>query len=221
MRQLPPRDWAVYHFIIEGDSLPSTHGSSIANRMPARMMSYAPLLGAATHSMVAIGGQTIQDMIDNAADVDGAYVAGKKNVLVTFAGTNGMIDGAAAQVTRMRQYIAARKAAHPDLLVMLGFVPPRYELGSMSVEDRNNEIVKYNRAWALDWRNWGVDVLVDTRPAGGPFDLPDWSLASFTRPATLPMWSTADAPGVYTHFSDVAHAYEGRCFANSVHRLPV
>jgi hypothetical protein len=165
-------------------------------------------LGAGALAMVAIGGQTVQDMIDNPAATDAAFDATKQfNVLCCFAGTNGMIDGAEVQAQRMKTYLAARKAAHPELLIVLGGLIPRYEASAISIDERNNRMVEYNRLAAANWRTWGADVYVDLRPKGGRFDLPDWSWASFERPETQPIWSSADASNVDTHLSDFGHAY--------------
>ena len=212
-------DWAQAHLIFDGDSLMASHASSVGNRVPGRVVAYPPVNSAATSSMLAIGGQTTQDMIDAASDVDAAFDNARTNVLITFAGTNGMIDGAAAQADRMRTYIAARKAAHPDLLVVLGGLIPRYESSAISISDRNNYMVAYNALCQANWRTWGAAAYFNPRPAGGPFDLPDWSLESFTRSETLPLWSTADAQGVYTHLSDVGAAYVARQISDALRRL--
>ncbi len=212
-------DWAQAHLIFDGDSLMASHASSAGNRVPGRVVAYPPVNGAATSSMLAISGQTVQDMIDTASDVDAAFNPARTNVLITFAGTNGMIDGGAVQADRMRTYLAARKAAHPELLVVLGGLIPRYEPGTLTVADRNERMVAYNALCRSNWRTWGADAFFDTRPAGGPFDLPDWSLGSFTRAETLPLWSTADTAGVYTHLSDVGAAYVARQISDALRRL--
>lgn len=213
--------WSNTKLIFDGDSLMASHASSVANRVPGRMVAYPPSNGAAASAMLAIGGQTIQDMIDNAADVDAAFDSSKLNILVTFAGTNGMVDGPAIQSQRMRTYIAARKAANPGLLVVLGGLIPRYEASSISIALRNDYMVEYNKILEANWRTWGVSAYADLRPKGGPFDLPDWTLASFTRAQTLPLWSTDDAAGVYTHLSDVGAAYVARILCAALRRIPV
>ena len=210
-------NWSLSKIIWDGDSLPSTHGTSAATRIPALVQNQ---LGAGALSMVAIGGQTLQQMIDNPGDVDGAFDATKQfNVLFTFAGTNGMIDGPELQAQRMRTYLTARKAAHPDLLIVLGGLVPRYEASAISIDTRNNWMVEYNQIAAANWRTWGADVYVDLRPKGGRFDLPDWSLASFDRSETQPIWSPADGALVRTHFSDFGHAYVAPFFTAAARRL--
>lgn len=210
-------NWAQSKIIWDGDSLPSTHGTSAATRIPALVQGQ---LGAGALSMVAIGGQTIQDMIDSPADVDGAFDATKQfNVLFTFAGTNGMVDGPTVQAQRMRTYLAARKAAHPELLIVLGGLIPRYEASAISINQRNDWMVEYNRLAASSWRTWGADAYVDLRPKGGRFDLPDWSWASFERPETQPIWSSADAEDVDTHLADFGHAYIAPFFTAGARRL--
>ncbi len=212
-------DWSQAHIIFDGDSLMASHASSVGNRIPGRVVAYPPVSGASTSSMLAIGGQTTQDMIDSAADVDAAFNPARTNVLITFAGTNGMLDGASMQADRMRTYIAARQAANPGLIVVLGGLIPRYETSAISVDERNNRMVAYNAMCRANWRTWGASAFFDTRPPGGPFDLPDWTLGSFTRAETLPLWSTADTAGVYTHLSDVGAAYVARQISDALRRL--
>ncbi|PZP90667.1 MAG: hypothetical protein DI587_38020 [Variovorax paradoxus] len=209
--------WSLCKNIWDGDSLPSTHGTSAATRIPALVQAQ---LGAGALSMVAIGGQTIQDMIDNPTDVDNAFDPSKQfNVLFTFAGTNGMIDGPTVQAQRMRRYLRERKEAHPELLIVLGGLIPRYEASAISIDQRNEWMVGYNRIAAASWRTWGADAYVDLRPKGGRFDLPDWSWASFERPETQPIWSSADAANVDAHLSDFGHAHIAPFFTAGARRL--
>jgi hypothetical protein len=182
------------------------------------MLAFAPVNGAASSAMLAIGGQTLQDMIDNASDVDGAFDSSRTNILCTFAGTNGMMPtGGAVQAERMRTYIAARKAANPGLIVVVGNVLPRYE--GTGIPERFAETLVYNQILEANWRTWGASAFVDLRPKGSAFDLPDASLASFTRAATLPMWSTADPANTYTHLADPGAAHVARLFNQALTRI--
>lgn len=76
---------------------------------------------------VAIPGQTWADMIKNAADIDGLYVPGKKNILVIGETTNSIYnEGASVEkaVADAKAYIAARRAAHKwGKIILCGTIP--------------------------------------------------------------------------------------------------
>lgn len=86
----------------------------------------------ATATNVAIPGQTWADMRMNAQDVDGAYVDGKTNVLVCgdttnsiFGGWSGVTYGVDGTLAEARRYLAARRAAHPDWIILVCGTIPR------------------------------------------------------------------------------------------------
>lgn len=75
----------------------------------------------------AIPGQTWADMTKNAADVQGLWRSGKKNILVTGETTNSIfVEGAtvAKTVADAKAYIAARRASQKwDYVVLCGTIP--------------------------------------------------------------------------------------------------
>lgn len=75
----------------------------------------------------AIPGQTWADMTKNAADVQGLWRSGKKNILVTGETTNYIfVEGAtvAKTVADAKAYIAARRASQKwDYVVLCGTIP--------------------------------------------------------------------------------------------------
>lgn len=75
----------------------------------------------------AITGQTWAGMTKNAADVQGLWRAGKKNILVTGETTNSIfVEGAtvAKTVADAKAYIAARRASQKwDYVVLCGTIP--------------------------------------------------------------------------------------------------
>ena len=216
-------NWSQSKLIFDGNSLFASHPTTASQRVPQRVLAAAPVNGAAAFAMLAIGGQTTQQMIDSAADVDAAIDPTKLNILLAWEGTNGMIDGAELQAQRMKAYLAARKAAAvakgAEMLMIVAGTIPRHEVTSISIAERNDRMVAYNKILAANWRTWGCSAYVDTRPPGGPFDLPDWSTASFTRAETLPMWSPDDAAGTYTHLSVLGALYIQALFSAALRRL--
>lgn len=85
------------------------------------------LAPAANVGNCAIPGQTWADMAKNAADVQGLWRSGKKNILVTGETTNSIfVEGAtvAKTVADAKAYIAARRASQKwDYVVLCGTIP--------------------------------------------------------------------------------------------------
>lgn len=75
----------------------------------------------------AIPGQTWADMAKNAADVQGLWRSGKKNILVTGETTNSIFNedaSVAKTVADAKAYIAARRASQKwDYVVLCGTIP--------------------------------------------------------------------------------------------------
>lgn len=127
----------------------------------------------ATSSNTAIPGQSWDDMRLRADDVDAAYVPGKTNVLITGETTNQVYNlGSTTEQTiqKAQQYITARKAAHPDWIILLVGTIPRADLATPELNRAANqrllEVDNYQRAHLQDM---GVHGWVDVRSAA-----PEW-----------------------------------------------
>lgn len=211
---------AATNLVFDGNSIVAgAHATTTPNRLPGRVCAYPPISGGITSpTNLGINGQTTQMMNGlnggSAADVDGAWVGGKTNVLVAWEGTNS--NGGPTAAAAMQSYVANRLAANAWIVVLIGTIP-RYE--GTDPDGYNNRLVEYNRICSASWKSWGCAAYVDPRPKGGPFDLPDWTLASFERAQTVALYSTSDTAGVRTHLSDAGFAYVGRLVAAALRRL--
>jgi hypothetical protein len=144
------------NLIIEGDSLSdsawllSTWGQT---SWPVQFSAANP---SWTLTNLATVGHTVYiDMIGDGATVDAAFVPSARNVLVFWGGTNDMGDDDRTPLqawTAVRDYCLARRAAHPELqIVVLNCI-----YGNTNLVATTDE---YNALLAAD--HWFCDVLVD------------------------------------------------------------
>lgn len=133
----------------------------------------APFVGH-SYRNVAIGGQTIDNMIAAASDVDGAFDPTKINVLFVQEGTNQANTSTtpAANCQKVLDYCAARRAARPWGCIVVATAPPVY-LGDNKTQaendDYNARLDEFNRLLRKRWHE-AAGAFVETRCAGGPFD---------------------------------------------------
>ena len=209
----------------DGNSLLTVQGTTGGQTVPVQAAGIAPLIGAA-YGSVAIGGQTtrVMDGLDggSSADVDALFDATKTtNILVVWEFTNSIyyssgVDGAALA---MKNYIANRLAAHPTWKIILLGTLPRYQTGNDNIAGLNASLLAINTRAASLYAEWGAAAFIDVRPPGGPFDLPDFSLATFERTQTLPLWATDDTAGTHVHLDNAGYAYIAGLIANAISTL--
>lgn len=165
LNQAPKRkDFNESYFIaVDGNSL---YARWIAPAINEVATFGALLKGSGANSgNVAIPGQTWADMIKNAADIDGLYVPGKKNILVIGETTNSIYnEGASVEktVSDAKAYIAARRAAHKwEKIVLCGTIPRADR--SISTENRslNQRLLEVDARLRADTSLY--DVWVDYR----------------------------------------------------------
>lgn len=121
----------------------------------------------ATSSNTAIPGQTWDDMRLRADDVDSAYRPGKTNVLITGETTNQIYNAGSTPeqaIQKAQQYISARKALHPDWVILLVGTIPRADLATPEKNKAANAALltvdEYQKAHLEDM---GVHGFVDVR----------------------------------------------------------
>lgn len=121
----------------------------------------------ATSSNSAIPGQTWDDMRLRADDVDAAYVPGKTNVLITGETTNQIYNAGSTPeqaIQKAQQYISARKALHPDWIILLVGTIPRADLSTPELnEDANQRLLDVDRYQKTHLEDLGVHGFVDVR----------------------------------------------------------
>lgn len=205
----------------DGNSLTDGHGDGTP--YPTQLAALAPLNGAVAISNVGISGQITTAMASSAADVNGAYVAGKTNVLIAWEGLNSLQLVTPRQAADdMNAYIAARLALHPDYLVMLLTCPPR-QYGNSEAEDiaKNALIEQYNTYLRAEYRSWGVKVLMDVRQTGSFLNLPDYTRATFAASGAAGWWAAAEiGTNNLTHYSTQGYAAIAQMVATALRRMP-
>lgn len=171
----------------DGNSIMYGDGVGASQNLTAQLAALAPINGAIAITNLGINGQRTTQMTSNAADVNAAYVAGKTNVLLVLEGFNDMIGGgvsAAQAFENMRLYCQARLAtntSNPWRIVLMTctayYGGDSQSQGSM--DNWNGKIDAYNALIRAGKATLGYTALVDTRSAGSPFNLPDYTPASF------------------------------------------
>lgn len=213
---------------IDGNSLVAgSLASGPSFYLSAQVAALAPISGQFSITNRGIGSQTIRQMngLDggSATDVDGSYVAGKTNILIVWEGTNSIQSAGRTGLqaaSDMADYCSARLAANPWRIIILTALP-RYESGAAlgrTINQVNAEIDTFNAAVRSQWRSMGAVGYCDVRPSGGPFDLPDYTLASFERAQTIGLWG-ADAGGNHVHLNDAGFAYVAQQLALALKRV--
>jgi hypothetical protein len=172
---------------------------------------------------LGVSGQTWRKMngldTGSAADVDGAWVDGKVNVLLAWEGTNSITLGLrtpAQTIQDASDYIAARRALHPGWKIVIGTVAPRQLSSSQTDTDAlNANIDAYNVLLRAQYRSMGADALFDVRQAGSEFNFSDYLNATFeaaAADASTTLWASGET-GAHTHFSSNGNAYIVNTFA--------
>lgn len=190
---------------------------------------------------LGVSGQTTRQMngLDGqpSSDVDGAFVAGKTNVLVAWEGTNSIcnVNRTAAQAAQdMADYIAARQAyvaanrpGERPWIVLIGTCLPRQTaLGQAQTTAQNADpllgLDAYNALLRANYRSMGAKGLFDVRQAGSPFNIADYNYATFEALATSSgLWSTTDAANDHIHLRGAGYdVLIDQFIAPALKRLP-
>lgn len=192
--------------VCDGDSL--TNGFGSGTPYPTQLAALAPLNGQVPVTNVGISGQTIQDMMDNHADVDGAFVDAKDNTLILWGGTNNIFFGQSAATTLAAQTanIAARRAAKNwKKIVLINLIPRCISSTDEAANINHNAIFDaYNATLRDSYKAMGADALVNTRQAGSPFALTGYTLANFAASAAQGWWNPAEG-NFPTHLSTAGY----------------
>jgi len=219
--------YASHNYVMDGNSLVAGAGSTAGLTLTTQAAKLSPLNGTTPIINLGVGGQTARMMNGfdggSSADIDAAFVAGRKNILLLWEGTNSIvINRTAAQALQdMSDYIAARRLANAwDKVVVIGTIP-RYQTGAYwaDIDVLNAHLVTFNESLSASPTTYGADAYVDVRASGSPFALPDYSLATFERTETLPMWATTDTVGWRIHLSNAGYAYIAQCLSSKLKQI--
>lgn len=132
---------------------------------------FATLMTAssATHGNVAIPGQAWLDMALNAADIDALWSPSRTNVLVIGETTNSVFGGSTGSPIRTtrdqviqdaQRYIAARRAAHPWIILLCGTIPRG---GTVDYAAQNALAKDCDDYMAGNFRDMGAHAYCDLR----------------------------------------------------------
>jgi hypothetical protein len=155
-----------------------------------------PINNRITISNLGLSGQTVQNMISTATDVDASFVAGKTNYLLIWEITNSIFNAGRTGLQAcadMVTYISARLVAHPTWKpIILTCIPRGSNLGgTYTAATGETELQAANTYIRANYLAMGCVAYVETRRTSGPFDFTDSSnLANF--PVSL--WTDATHP---------------------------
>jgi lysophospholipase L1-like esterase len=151
--------------MFDGDSL--TAGSCAKTPYPTRLMAAWPR--SIPWKNIAIGGETLQEMLKNAPQtVDPFYSAGEwRNVVVLWAGTNDIAlwNHSNAQIFReLEQYALGRRAQGFTVVVLT--LLPRSDVAVQAVPDFEARRLELNQMIRSRWEEFAdlmIDVGADSR----------------------------------------------------------
>lgn len=187
---------------VDGNSIYAPWGSKGMDQV---IFEETPTIGTsgATRTNTAIAGQSWQDMIDNPADTDNAWVEGKTNVLLLSETHNTIASKnktATENIQLARQYIAARRAKHPWIILLVGTIPAGGNPdtltpgGVITWGTANSRFTETDAYMAANYQDMGVHGYVDLRSI--PMYNHDGStIAAFT--AYAANWTETAAPYVH------------------------
>ncbi len=162
------------NIVFDGNSLVAgASASGPSAYMPAQLTQLPPLNGLITVKNIGVSGQTIANMRSRGtAFADANYVAGKKNILLAWEGTNSICNNAGmsgvAAGAAMAAYCADRLAAHPDWRIILLTTIPRFAITAYSIAAGNAQLSAYDDYIKANYKAMGAQRVLDVR-AGGVF----------------------------------------------------
>lgn len=203
-------DPAKVAITFDGNSLVDKTYSTLGVQVAA----LAPINGAITISNFGISGQGTLSMSSAATDVDNSYVAGKLNILLVWEMTNDIFLGRTGlqACANLEAYIAARKAIHPWLVIVMTCIPRGANLQSTWTATTGEvQLQAANTYLRQNYKAMGAAAIVEMRREGGPFDFTD-----STNAANFPSSLWTDR----THPNSAGNAYLATYIADVLKRLP-
>ena len=206
----------------DGNSLVYGVGATGGQTLPVQVAALAPMAGSgATVTNCGISGQRWSAMTGGATDVDGAWQAGKTNVLICWETTNSACNSpglsAAQIIADITAYIAARRAVHPWVIVGLTTIPRETSglMTSQSERERLNGIMSDVDA-AMKAGQLDFDAVVDVRQAGSVFAFGGYTTADFDASG----WIWAELSPNRVHLLNAGYAHIADYVATTLQLLP-
>lgn len=202
------------NIVVDGNSISDNYYTTIGT-FDNHLMMYEPLLSSgATHSCHALSGHSWAQMLTHGAGVDADYVDGATNVLILWETINSLYDGlGVAQVlSDIATYTAARRAAHPDWLILHVETIPYG--GSSTYAQMNADMFTIDATVRDNLATYGIDASVNlrTHPA---FDHDGTTAAPFQAYASF--WNETSVR--YVHPTDDGKAVLAPIIATAVGTL--
>lgn len=223
--------WSRANIVFDGNSLMRGGYSPAGTQLPNQVAARTPVLGTgAPMTNCGVNGQTWKNMNGlggySSSDVDGAWVDGKANLLIIWEGTNSICNPPVVTATQAAAdaaaYIAARRALHPWIIVLLTTIPREGNSTLMADQAGRNEynarLVEYDNYLRANYKSMGADVLVDCRPPGGIFNFTGYTPADFDTAAAC--WTDLETTPNRTHLSGAGLAVIGGYVAAALKTLP-
>ena len=209
------------NIVCDGNSLGAGQGASqtLAAAVAALL---AGSFASVSASSVAISGQSVQAMINSAADVDASFIAGKINILLAWETTNSIASDRitpAQTAAAWQSYYAARLAVHPGWkIIHLGTIPRQggfADTTQPTIDAGNAALVQADALIQAAYRGWGVKRYVDLRGTGSPFRYRDFSATTFAENDDF--WN--EPAGGRIHLHDAGQKFVSGLVAGEVRRL--
>lgn len=175
---------ATAQLLFHGNSLMyGFHVGGTSAAMPAQLQTMAPVNGVLCRNF-AFNGATIATLRTHAAQsggLDTYYVAGKRNILCIWEGTNTPWGNAALTgedvALQMAVYVAERRAAFAassaaatgSLYIIVMTTLPRYNTGGSwgtNIAGGNAVLTAYNEYLKANYRAMDIDKVIDVRSTG-------------------------------------------------------
>lgn len=214
---------SAVNLVWAGNSLVQGTGASIgAKTLPNQTAALAPVTGSGAATVNdGISGYSWANMVTGAATIDAAWVNGKTNVLILWETTNSVFNEGLTGlqcIAAAQSYIAARRAVHPWIMVVLTTLPR--EAGPLvstqpQRDAANAEMVVFNNYVLQNRASLGADRVVNVRPAGSPFAFANYLPASFD--ATQTYWYETTGR---IHLVDAGYAVIAGYVASVLSSLP-
>ncbi len=205
------------NIVFDGNSLVAGTGASGSlTYLPAQLAGLAPLSGAVTVKNLGSPGDNITDMRNRGAATDNAYVAGKKNILIAWEGTNTICrDNSGAGKTGLAAaadlvaWTQDRLAAHPDWKIVHMTTIPRFAVNTWGTDGANAQMQIYDDYLRNNWRAMGSKGVIDVRAAG-----------VFVYTSGGPSATLAPYMAEVIHCNDAGYALIAQYCASALRRLP-
>lgn len=213
------------NIVFDGNSLVAGVGASGPSGYLYNQVENMPFLNGTPVQSFAVGGQTTADMRSRGWLVDAAYVAGKRNILIAWEGTNSIYNSGGMPARQaaddMALYLSDRRAAHSDWTVILLTTIARQPAGPWGTTNAANAVLlAYDDILLAEFRTLGADYLVHVRKAGSPFAIADFTSSTFENAPYI----SYEAPGEVTahiHLNDLGYSVVAGLIGQRLRRIGV